>query len=386
VSRPYRGRGFGFARLWAAALPVLARAGDRRVVGLDGVLAQHEIYCPSGFIIAHRNVRYRGPVPDTQSHSAISLLSCPETPVVSLVELSDVDVVALPTLIEGVVTYDADVFSARRAPFVSSWLFTEGHVAFAAQQSDKIVGYAVSRPTRGAATQLGPLFADNLQMAKQLLRAMLQPRPWQHGLPRCAWQQYSGVPDGSGGPLTVMLRNFETRAGHLWKGSANCDAQDLRGYFGLSGRGAGNVCAVEDARAGYLADLGRQRVQRRHGRGPESGLAKLQGPCRRHRVAEPRPLRLRGPAVLDSGRREEAGVVGSGVLVFWDPHAERGLRQRPTGVEPLLYRRARVSRPYSKVTQDQGEGHTLPMHRGRCRRPEFRRLLDEAVEVEPFPS
>ena len=36
-----RGKGFGFANLWSAALN---RAGARRVIGLDGVVAQEGNY------------------------------------------------------------------------------------------------------------------------------------------------------------------------------------------------------------------------------------------------------------------------------------------------------------------------------------------------------
>ena len=56
IVRPeFRGRGFGWA-LWQAGI---ARLGER-TIGLDGVVAQQDNYRKSGFVLAHRNVRYEG--------------------------------------------------------------------------------------------------------------------------------------------------------------------------------------------------------------------------------------------------------------------------------------------------------------------------------------
>ncbi len=55
VKPEQRGRGHGF-RLWQAGM---ARLNDR-VVGLDGVIAQQENYKKSGFVLAHRNIRFGG--------------------------------------------------------------------------------------------------------------------------------------------------------------------------------------------------------------------------------------------------------------------------------------------------------------------------------------
>ena len=57
VREDMRGRGYGLS-LWNAAI---ARAG-RRVIGLDGVVAQQQNYKRSGFELAYANVRYGGAV------------------------------------------------------------------------------------------------------------------------------------------------------------------------------------------------------------------------------------------------------------------------------------------------------------------------------------
>src|SRR5438477_7537587 len=58
IVRPdLRGRGHGMT-IWQAAV---AHAG-RRTIGLDGVIAQQENYRKSGFVLAHRNIRFGGTV------------------------------------------------------------------------------------------------------------------------------------------------------------------------------------------------------------------------------------------------------------------------------------------------------------------------------------
>jgi hypothetical protein len=55
VKAAYRGQGYGL-QIWKAGL----RRLEGRVVGLDGVVDQQENYKKSGFLLAHRNVRYQG--------------------------------------------------------------------------------------------------------------------------------------------------------------------------------------------------------------------------------------------------------------------------------------------------------------------------------------
>src|SRR5262245_8476420 len=57
VRQDLRGRGYGL-RIWNAAI----RHAGRRVIGLDGVVAQQRNYTKSGFKLAYANVRYGGMV------------------------------------------------------------------------------------------------------------------------------------------------------------------------------------------------------------------------------------------------------------------------------------------------------------------------------------
>ena len=174
VNRPHRGRGFGFGRLWAAAL---ARAGEGRVVGLDGVVEQQANYQRSGFSIAHKNIRFGGGIPEAGSPQIACLLdhgARSERDVVSIVQVSET---TLLELFQRVADYDARVFPSARAPFLHAWLSTEDHVAWVASEGGQTAGYVVARPTLAGAFKIGPLFADNIRAASALLLAVLQHLP-----------------------------------------------------------------------------------------------------------------------------------------------------------------------------------------------------------------
>src|SRR5207245_7355111 len=104
VRRDLRGRGYGL-RIWNAAI---AHAGAR-TIGLDGVVAQQDNYCKSGFRLAYANIRYGG---------RIGPLSAPPA---AIVPLAEVPFAALEA-------DDARVFPAPRAAFLQAWIGARGHI------------------------------------------------------------------------------------------------------------------------------------------------------------------------------------------------------------------------------------------------------------------
>jgi GNAT superfamily N-acetyltransferase len=139
VREDCRGRGIGTALFDRA----LARAGDR-VVGLDGVLEQQEVYASLGFELAHRNERWAG-----SGGGAMP---------------AEVERVGA----EDVLEYDRGVFGAPREAFLRSWL-PDG--ALAVRRDGKIAGYgALRRAHEGF--KIGPLFADDDAAAALLLGAL----------------------------------------------------------------------------------------------------------------------------------------------------------------------------------------------------------------------
>jgi hypothetical protein len=143
-----RGRGYGL-RMWKQAI---AHAG-RRVVGLDGVVAQQENYRKSRFEFAYANIRYGGAViaPDRPQADVIDLTKIP----LAMVE-----------------AYDATVFPAPRTAFLRAWINAPGHVGCARVRDGRLAGFGVIRPCR-TGYKIGPLAADDRATAEIVLSALV---------------------------------------------------------------------------------------------------------------------------------------------------------------------------------------------------------------------
>ena len=147
IVRPeYRGKGFGMA-LWRAGMARLAG----RNVGLDGVLAQQANYARSGFLLAHRNVRFEGRGSGLPAEDRVLPLG--------------------PQDIDEAVAYDREFFPDHRAQFMRHWLQQDGSIALGVRDGGALLGYAVLRPCR-AGFKIGPLCADAPQVAEELMQAL----------------------------------------------------------------------------------------------------------------------------------------------------------------------------------------------------------------------
>jgi len=148
VRADLRGKGYGL-RIWNAAI---AHAG-RRVIGLDGVVAQQDNYRKSGFRLAYTNVRYGGTV------------AAPAAPRAGVIALSDVPVAAVEA-------DDATVFPAPRSAFLRAWIRASPHVGCALVRDGRPAGWGVIRPCRKG-FKIGPLVADDRGTAEAVLSALL---------------------------------------------------------------------------------------------------------------------------------------------------------------------------------------------------------------------
>jgi hypothetical protein len=143
IARPERrGQGLGLA-VWRAGMARL----DGCLVGLDGVIAQQANYRKSGFVLAHRNVRYAGPPPRSGNPAG-------------LVELR-----AVP--FDQLLVYDRPLFPARRAAFLAAWVGMPEAVGLAALRDGALAGIGMARPCRDG-WKVGPLFADGEAIAEAL--------------------------------------------------------------------------------------------------------------------------------------------------------------------------------------------------------------------------
>jgi len=142
-----RGQGFGL-QLWQAGI---ARLGQC-TIGLDGVIAQQANYRGSGFVLAHRNVRYGGSIGCARPHDP---------------RLAPVRAQHLHALI----SYDRGFFPAGREAFLRCWLTPDQRHALALVENGNITGYGVIRACR-TGFKIGPLFADSDSGADVLFRAL----------------------------------------------------------------------------------------------------------------------------------------------------------------------------------------------------------------------
>lgn len=153
VKPDYRGQGYGY-QLWQAGMASLRGYN----VGLDGVVAQQDNYRQSGFQLAYRNIRFQGIVTDDLPHQSSALVPLTDT--------------HLPEFRR----YDRDCFAVPREAFLAAWLSQPQSWALGHYEQGQLLGYGVVRPCQHG-YKIGPLFANNAEIAQTLLLGLLQHLP-----------------------------------------------------------------------------------------------------------------------------------------------------------------------------------------------------------------
>jgi ribosomal protein S18 acetylase RimI-like enzyme len=150
VKPEFRGKGFGM-RVWQHGMRYL---GGRNI-GLDGVVAQQANYQKSGFRLAYRNIRYQGRVSGIGCACVTAAANVP---------------------FEQLLAYDRQCFPAARERFITAWIAQPDTVALATVDEGRLAGYGVIRRCK-AGCKIGPLFADNADVATGLFRALAASMP-----------------------------------------------------------------------------------------------------------------------------------------------------------------------------------------------------------------
>jgi hypothetical protein len=147
VKPQYRGKGYGI-QIWNAGLAYLGE----RIIGLDGVVAQQGNYRKSGFTLAYNNVRYQGTGGG----------DFPADP--RIVQLSTIP-------FDEICAYDKPFFPDDRRQFLRCWIDRPQSTALGFLINDKLAGYGIVRICRSG-YKIGPLFADNPEIADRLFLAL----------------------------------------------------------------------------------------------------------------------------------------------------------------------------------------------------------------------
>jgi len=181
----HRGKGHGIAT-WDAALQSMSVP----TIGLDGVIEQQPNYRKSGFVLAHRNIRFGGKPAAAAADPGVRPLGAGDMPAVRLMDLA--------------------CFGFERPAFLEAWLNAEGHSALGCFSGSRLDGFAVVRPCRDGA-KIGPLFANSYEVAERLFDAAAA---------TASGPVFLDVPEGNGAASDLaerkdLARVFETARMYL---------------------------------------------------------------------------------------------------------------------------------------------------------------------------
>ncbi|MEP3199026.1 MAG: GNAT family N-acetyltransferase [Lentilitoribacter sp.] len=158
----HRGKGFGL-QIWNAGMARLAG----RTIGLDGVVEQQDNYRKSGFKYAYDNIRYQGVV---------------SKPKLTLLKTAHLGLEIRPVIEDDfnqILAFDKTCFGAERESFLRSWLNNEQlelRCSLVASSESLIMGFGAVRKCIDG-YKIGPLFAQDLPTAKQLLGLLIDKLP-----------------------------------------------------------------------------------------------------------------------------------------------------------------------------------------------------------------
>lgn len=153
----FRHQGLG-AQLWRARRDrLVARLRPGATIGMDGVFEMADWYARGGFVLSHRNLRYRMDVPAGFAAEQTGA---------ELVALADVP-------FETLAAYDRTCFAGPRAAFLKAWTRLPEHHGLGQVRDGRLAGYGVVRRC-GEGCKIGPLFADDAAGAEALFQALAE--------------------------------------------------------------------------------------------------------------------------------------------------------------------------------------------------------------------
>lgn len=152
VKKGYRHQGYGIEM----TKHCLAYAGNRNS-GLDGVLENIPIYERTGYHFYYKNIRYQHMgLPSSMDDAHIQPLT------------------SIP--FEDIVEYDRTCFFSSRDRFLKQWISQPDAIALGYIDNGKLLGFGVCRQCY-TGYKIGPLFADNSEIAEKLFLALQNNKP-----------------------------------------------------------------------------------------------------------------------------------------------------------------------------------------------------------------
>lgn len=150
VDQAYRDKGYGLELTKAR----LAYVGSRNA-GIDGVLEMCDKYQELGYRFAHNNARF------STEHLQFTIQANP-----SIIPAQQINFTQLSA-------YDRKHFPAKRPSFLQCWIKQKDALALGFISNNQLLGYGVIRACRQG-FKIGPLFADNPEIADTLFKHLAQ--------------------------------------------------------------------------------------------------------------------------------------------------------------------------------------------------------------------
>ena len=122
--------------------------------------------------------------------------------------------------LDKLLNYDGLVFGTMRQKFLTSWINVPGSFGWAAVSEKNIVGYAIVKQViRGAGTEIGlamaPLYADNAQIAKVLLKTAAENCLANEAVPKTKLELFHPVGDNCGEDAAKLMDELEAELIHI---------------------------------------------------------------------------------------------------------------------------------------------------------------------------
>ena len=152
MSAEFRGQGIGKALWYYRRDCLLRRLRPGAAIGMDGVFAMQDFYHKGGFEFSHRNLRMQGLATDGMVDP--SILPC---------NAEDFEIVS---------AYDERHFGFPRKTFLKLWLHHPLVKTLKYNDGTAIRGLVSFRPC-AKGYKIGPLFADDSEIAMALLQAVM---------------------------------------------------------------------------------------------------------------------------------------------------------------------------------------------------------------------
>ena len=152
VHPDYRNKGLGRQLWFLRRDKLISRLDEGASIGMDGVVAMQPFYSKGGFEIYYKDERYERL--GEQFHIS---------EFISNIELKDFELIS---------AYDKKCFGFCRDDFLYNWLKMSNAKTFKYKGERSLMGFAVLRKVIEG-YKIGPLFADNYNVAQELYKACL---------------------------------------------------------------------------------------------------------------------------------------------------------------------------------------------------------------------